>query len=41
MGGGAIVPLIMVFPKFDPLTATGIALCVGLGPKCQNVLCLV
>jgi hypothetical protein len=28
--------LIIIFPKFDPLTATGIA-CVDLGPKCQNL----
>jgi hypothetical protein len=27
---------ILVFPKFDPLNAPGIALCVDLGPKCQN-----
>jgi hypothetical protein len=31
----------LVFLKFDPLTVTGIALCVDLGPKCQNVFCLV
>jgi hypothetical protein len=30
---------ILVFPKFDPLTATGMALCVSLGPKCQNLFC--
>ncbi len=24
------------FPKFDPLTAPGMDLCVDLGPKCQN-----
>ena len=29
--------LILVFPKFDPLTAPGMALCVNLGPKCQNL----
>ncbi len=29
--------LITVLPKFDPLTATGMALCVGLGPKWQNL----
>jgi hypothetical protein len=29
--------LIIGFPKFDPLTAPGMALCVNLGPKCQNV----
>jgi hypothetical protein len=23
----------IVFPKFDPLTATGMALCVDLGPN--------
>jgi hypothetical protein len=23
----------IVFPKFDPLTVTGMALCVDLGPK--------
>jgi hypothetical protein len=28
--------LIISFPKFDSLTATEVALCVGLGPKCQN-----
>ena len=33
--------LILVFPKFDPLTAPGMALCVNLGPKCQNLFCLV
>jgi hypothetical protein len=27
----------VVFPKFDPLTVTGMALCVDLGPKCQNL----
>jgi hypothetical protein len=27
--------LIIDFPKFDPLTATGMALCVSLGQKCQ------
>jgi hypothetical protein len=26
------------FAKFDPLTATGMALCVNLGPKCQNFI---
>ncbi len=30
-----------VFPKFDPLTVTGMALCVDLGPKCHNLFCLV
>jgi hypothetical protein len=29
------------FPKFDPLTVTGMALCVDLGPKCLTVFCLV
>jgi hypothetical protein len=33
--------LILVFPKFDPLTAPGMALCVNLGPKCQNLFPLV
>jgi hypothetical protein len=33
--------LIIDFPKFDPLTATGLALCVNLGPKCQNLFPLV
>jgi hypothetical protein len=32
---------ILVFPKFDPLTAPGLALCVDIGPKCQNLFCLV
>jgi hypothetical protein len=32
---------IPVFPKFDPLTASGMALCVDLGPKCQNLFPLV
>ncbi len=39
-----ITPLYLlkiVFPKFYPLTVTGIALCVELGPKCQNLFCLV
>jgi hypothetical protein len=31
----------LVFLKFDPLTASGMALCVDLGPKCQNLFCLV
>ncbi len=30
-----------VFPKFDPLTLTGMTLCVDLGPKCQNLFCFV
>jgi hypothetical protein len=29
------------FPKFDPLTAPGMALCVDLGPKCQILFPLV
>jgi hypothetical protein len=33
--------LIIDFPKFDPLTAAGMALCVNLGPKCQKFLPLV
>ncbi len=33
--------LLLVFLKFDPLTAPGMALCVNLGPKCQNLFCLV
>jgi hypothetical protein len=33
--------LIIDFPKFDPLTAAEMALCVNLGPKCQNVFPLV
>jgi hypothetical protein len=33
--------LILVFSKFDPLMAPGMALCVNLGPKCQNLFCLV
>jgi hypothetical protein len=32
---------IVVFPKFDPLTVPEMALCVDLGPKCQNLFCLV
>jgi hypothetical protein len=32
---------ILVFPKFDPLTASGMAFCVDLGLKCQNLFCLV
>jgi hypothetical protein len=28
--------LIIDFLKFDPLTAAEMALCVNLGPKCQN-----
>ena len=33
--------LIIDFPKFDPLTAAEMALCVNLGPKCQNLFPLV
>ncbi len=33
--------LIIDFPKFDPLTAAGMALFVNLGPKCQNLFPLV
>jgi hypothetical protein len=33
--------LIIDFPKFDPLTTTGMALCVNLGPKCQIIFPLV
>ncbi len=33
--------LILDFPKFDPITAPGMALRVNLGPKCQNVFPLV
>ena len=33
--------LIIDFPKFDPLPAAGKALCVNLGPKCQNLFPLV
>jgi hypothetical protein len=29
------------FPKLDQLTVTGMALCVDLGPKFQNLFCLV
>ena len=31
---------ILVFPKFDLLTAPGMALCVDLGQKCENLFCL-
>jgi hypothetical protein len=31
--------LIIGFPKFDPLTVTGMALCVDFGPKCHNLFC--
>ncbi len=33
--------LILDFPKFDPLTAPGMALCVDLGPKYQILFPLV
>ncbi len=33
--------LIIDFPKFDPLTATGMALCVNLGSKCKDLFPLV
>ena len=33
--------LIIDFPKFNPLTAAEMALCVNLGPKCQNLFPLV
>ena len=33
--------LIIDFPKFDPVTAAGMALCVNLGSKCQNLFPLV
>ncbi len=33
--------LIIDFPKFDPLTSTGIAFCVNLGQKCQILFPLV
>ncbi len=32
---------IIDFPKFDPLPAAEMALCVNLGPKCQNLFPLV
>jgi hypothetical protein len=31
---------ILVFQKFDPLTVSGMTLCVDLGPKCQKLFCL-
>jgi hypothetical protein len=31
----------IVFSKCNPLTATGMALCVNIGPKCQNLFSLV
>ncbi len=33
--------LIIDFPKLYPLTASGMALCVNLGPKCRIVFTLV
>ena len=33
--------LIIDFPKFDPLIAAEMPLCVNLGPKCQNLFPLV
>ncbi len=33
--------LLIDFPKFDPLTSAEMALCVNLGPKCQNLFPLV
>ncbi len=30
-----------VFPKFNPITASGMALSVNLGPKCKNLFPLV
>jgi hypothetical protein len=33
--------LIIDFPKFEPLTATEMALCGNLGQKCQNLFPLV
>jgi hypothetical protein len=33
--------LIIDFPKFDPLTAVEMALCINLGLKCQNLFPLV
>ena len=32
---------ILVFPKFDPITAPGMALRINLGPKSQNLFPLV
>jgi hypothetical protein len=32
--------LIIVFPKFDPLTATGMSLYRKMSQKCQNLLIL-
>jgi hypothetical protein len=41
-----IVPRSLIFAKnslfkFDPVTVTGVALRVNLGPKCQNLFLLV
>ncbi len=33
--------LILVFPKFDPITAPGMALRVNFGSKCQHLFPLV
>jgi hypothetical protein len=48
MGGATIIPRSLKttrnktnFPKLDPLTEAGLALCVNLGPKCQNLFPLV
>jgi hypothetical protein len=30
----------IVYAKLDPVTVTGMALCVDLGPKCQNFILL-
>jgi hypothetical protein len=32
---------IIDFPKFDPLTAAEMALCINLWPKCQNLFPLI
>ncbi len=32
---------IFLFPKFDPITARGMALRVNLGPNCQHLFPLV
>ncbi len=32
---------LLVFPKFDPITAPGMALRVNIGPKCQHLFPLV
>jgi hypothetical protein len=37
----SLYELKLVFPKFDPLTAPGMALWLDLGPKFQNLSCLV